>query len=295
MLNKLIKKITNIYKPKLKSKKKVYCSPSNKKNTFSCFTLKSLKKIANKWNSLNEKKIKITNSKTKLWNKIRSSINRNHEWCWIQEKFVKDLNDDEINNTFRPEIPEEWYKNKNEWLSTIDIEDVMKQYEKQYGDFEFIGPVPIDFDLQDTFGNCLIDELCKININKYKKNNINKIGIIFNLDKHDESGSHWVALFCDLLKKKIYYFDSYGIKPPKEVNILANKIIVQGKEDNMKIKYYINNNRFQFKGSECGIYCIYFITELLKGKTFNKITKKIINDDDMMKNRGLFYSPNCKI
>lgn len=293
-MNKITKKILNIYRPKLSKKRKVYCSPKNENNKYTCFSHKSLKKIARKWNVENKnKKIKITKSVPKLWNNIRKNINNNHEWCWIQEKFVKDINDDEIQSTFRPQIPKEWYDNKNEWLSTIDIQDVMEQYENKHSNFKFIGPVPIDFDLKDSFGRCLIDEICKIDIINLIRNNINLIGIIFNLDKHYEDGSHWVALYVDLNKKKIYYFDSYGLDAPNEVNILASKIINQGKNNNMKIKYQKNDNRFQFKGSECGIYCMYFITELLKGKSFNKVKNNIIKDDEIMKKRGYFYSPNC--
>ena len=40
----------------------------------------------------------------------------------------------------------------------------MKQYEKVYKNFKFIGPVPIDFDYEYSVGNCIIDELCKIDI-----------------------------------------------------------------------------------------------------------------------------------
>ena len=83
----------------------------------------------------------------------------------------------------------------------------MEQYEDKYLDFEFIGPVPIDFDLKDSIGNCIVDELCKININRLKKEYINKIGIIFNLDKHYQNGSHWVCLYIDLKKNHKYYLN----------------------------------------------------------------------------------------
>ena len=46
------------------------------------------------------------------------------------------------NNIFRPEGPQ----GKFEWLSTIDINQVLKQYEEKYADFLFLGAVPIDFD-----------------------------------------------------------------------------------------------------------------------------------------------------
>ena len=169
----------------------------------------------------------------------------------------------------------------------------MKQYEKVYKNFKFIGPVPIDFDYEYSVGNCIIDELCNIDIVDLQNKKINKIGIVFNLDKHDMDGSHWVSMFVNLNKDRVYYFDSYGEPPPKEVDILANRLIDQGNKNNQKIKYIKNNKRFQFKNSECGVYCMYFITQLLKGKTFNSFKNNIIKDDQMNKNRGYFYSPNC--
>ena len=290
MLNKLSKKIFNIYKPKLTKKRKVYCSPNSDKNNYTCFSLNSLKKIAKQWNKNNKDKIRMSKSIPKLWRNIKKKINNNNEWCWIQQNFIKELNDTKINSTFRPQIPTEWYSNKNEWLSTIDIEDVMNQYEEKHNDFQFVGPVPIDFDLKDSFGNCIIDELCKIDLFNLKKQNILKIGIIFNLDKHDQDGSHWVALYSDLNKNNIYYFDSYGLSPPQEIDTLAQRLVSQGNKNNTKINYKINNNRFQFKGSECGVYSINFILRLLKGESFKEITENITKDDDMNLCRKVYFT-----
>lgn len=305
-----LKKLSNIFNPKIKSKKKIYCSPKNRNNTYSCFTRNSLIKIAKSWNkSYRRNKIKIKSLKRKktknIWEEINKKLKSIHkkekynmnqgEWCWIQNEFIKKLNDKEINNTFRPKTPKDWYKNKNEWLSTIDIENVMKQYENQYSNFKFIGPVPIDFDYEYSVGNCIVDELCKINIDKYLKKKIKNIGIIFNLDKHDQSGSHWVAMYIDLLKNKVYYFDSYGEKPPNEIDILAKRLKEQGLRNNNNIDYEINNVRFQYKNSECGVYCMYFITSLLGGQSFEEFKQNIIKDDLMNQKRGFFYSPNCSI
>ena len=94
MLNNISKKIINIYKPKITKKRKVYCSPNNQKNSYTCFTLNSLKKIANSWNKKNKlDKIKISKDKKKLWKNIKNKIKNNNEWCWIQEKFIQDIND----------------------------------------------------------------------------------------------------------------------------------------------------------------------------------------------------------
>ena len=37
-----------------------------------------------------------------------------------------------------------------------------------------------------------------------------------------------------------------------------------------------NKIRHQYKSSECGVYCINFITKLLEGKTFNQIINYIL-------------------
>ena len=41
-------------------------------------------------------------------------------------------------------MPKEWKKNLLNGLSNFDIEDVMKQYEKKYPSFIFMGPFPSD-------------------------------------------------------------------------------------------------------------------------------------------------------
>ena len=49
------------------------------------------------------------------------------------------------------------------------------------------------------------------------------MGIVFNLDPHDKPGSHWVSMYVDLNNGGIYYFDSYGYKPLKEILFNLNK------------------------------------------------------------------------
>lgn len=293
------KKVINIYKPKLTKKKNVYCSPHNRNNKVSCFSKASLVKIAKEWNKNHKKKkIQITSQSTiqELWNKINQKLKKKcyGEWCWIEQDFVKhSLAEEELENTFRPKNPKDWCSKKKDWLSTTDIEEVMVQYEDLYPDFTFIGAVPIDFDEEFSMGVCVVEELCKISIAKLLNNGITKVGIVFNLDKHTESGSHWIAMFIDLKKERIYYWDSYGEKPPKEVNNLVNRIKEQGKMKGMKFRYYKNNIRHQYRNSECGVYCMYFIVKLLQGKTFREIIKNKIKDDDMNVKRGFFYTPNC--
>ena len=55
------------------------------------------------------------------------------------------------------------------------------------------------------------------------------------------------------------------------------------------MKADVNKVRHQFKNSECGVYSMNFIISLLEGKTFTEVTENIIKDDDMLKNRDVFY------
>ena len=50
MFKTLKKKIYNIYKPTLKKKRGLYCSPKNSNNRYTCFSYDSLVKIANAQN-----------------------------------------------------------------------------------------------------------------------------------------------------------------------------------------------------------------------------------------------------
>ena len=186
-------------------------------------------------------------------------------------------------------MPKEWNINKNEWLNTNDIENVLRQYQKKHHDFMFIGAVPIDFDNELSPGMCVINELCKINLDSMLKNNKTKLGIVFNLDKHDEPGSHWVALYGDFNQNKIIFFDSYGTKPPNEVIKLMKRLKTQGRSNNKRIKLYVNKTRHQYKNSECGVYSIDFITKLLEGHKFEDLYSQQIPDDVMERKRDFYF------
>ena len=137
-----------------------------------------------------------------------------------------------------PKQPESWTGNPNKWLNTLDIENILREYEKIYDDFKLIEVSPIDFDTIIN-GFCISDSLCKLDIKDLYNKNIKKIGIVFNLDKHDQSGSHWVALYIDIEKFSIYFSDSTGHKPSEEIIVLMKRIKQQG--DEMIINNKIEN------------------------------------------------------
>jgi len=274
-----------------------FCSPRNKSaNTDgmgSCFDKPALLKIIHSWNANKTDKIKYktTESHKSLWKKINRKLKDecDTEICWGRNYMA------DHNPYFKPMTPKKWTSNPREWLDTINIETVLKQYERKYTDFIFLGCVPLDFDYELSPGSCVVNELCKIDINTYFTMKKRKIGIVFNLDTHDQKGSHWVAMLANFDRNEICYFDSYGYTVPTEIDTLMKRLKEQAvknnikKHRNMKLKY--NSVRHQYKNSECGIYCINFIVKLLEGRTFEKHCNKKTNDDDMFKNRKLFFIP----
>ena len=268
------------------------CSPKKDSESFTCFTRPSLKRIIKYWNESNSNDKIIYNendSHLSLWKKINQRLSKicDNEYCWLDQPFIS--NKSEISNDYRPKMPSAWKKNNREWLTTSDIEKVMNQYMNKHDDFFFVGAVPIDFDKEMSAGMCVVDELCKIKIANLVKKGIYQIGIVFNLDPHDKPGSHWVSFYGNLREGKLYYFDSYGFKPPKEVKKLVERLTEQGKKHNIPMEYRQNKVRHQYKESECGVYSIHFIESMLNGKSFDNYCNSDINDDKMNKLRNKYY------
>ena len=157
-----------------------------------------------------------------------------------------------------------------------------------------MGPSPIDFDTKKQYGECVWNEICKFQLNNFIKKGKNKIGIIFNLDKHWQPGSHWVALFIDINKGLIFYFDSAGEDIPKQVKTLCDKIIFQGNDHHPSITFNFDKNypfEHQYGTSECGIYSLYFIITLLtKNTSVEVFKKKRIADKEMENLRHKYFN-----
>jgi hypothetical protein len=214
-----------------------YCSPSHT-NKVTCFKNNQLIKIARTINKRSGQIIEIPSiitesSRKKLWQDIKSNVHTDstcrEDYCLLNTPDVlKSIPLTDLENVFRPAKPLSWVANKTQWLSTVDIRKVMKQYERKYKDFKFIGPTPIDFDSKIYGDRCVLDELCNINLEELIMNNIYRIGVVFNLDPHYKRGSHWVSLFIDCNTGGIYFFDSYGMKPNTQIQVLMERIKEQG-------------------------------------------------------------------
>ena len=266
-----------------------YCAPG-KGSDGSCFSLEALRRIAEAYNQSHpahpiERILRKT--KAVLVKEITERLSGvcPNQWCWLDLDFVKDLQNPEIDYlTFRPERPEGQYQ----WLSTDNIFKVMRQYQETYSDFRFFGPVPIDFAQTHQ-------ELAQIKLDQLYRQGVRKIGVVYNLDPHDKPGSHWVALFVDLNKKTISFFDSYGTKPAPPIRKFMNHVAsFYSKIGLPKKKFTINLNthRHQYANSECGVYSMYFLVQSLKGRGFNRIVSDIVGDEEMNSCRLSYFRPN---
>ena len=217
------------------------------------------------------------------------------ERCWVEKAPIDANKKQEIlKEYFRPKMPDSWIENPNEWLDSVNITEVMKQYEEAYPKFKFFGANPIDFSAPNPYKKgslerreCLQDSICKLNLKSMMANGKSYLGFVYNLDPSNKGGSHWIASFTDIPGRKSYYFDSYGMKPPAEIARFQRSLTLQ--DPNMKLQY--NARRFQYGDTECGMYCLYFLIRMLEGDDFRKFCRRAPHDGDMLKLRRWLFSP----
>ena len=282
------------HKKKTPNFKQLNCAPNkNRAIKQSCYSNKSLLKIRDLWNARHPDKSIESDEPLEVWKLLKKYMGSccSNEADWLKHNFIKhNLDDELVNYTFAPATPKDWNSDPYQWLSSLDINNVMKQYEKTYPMFEFIGPSPIDFDDHLIGGDCVWEELCKFNLKHYIDKGITKIGIVFNLDPHYKEGSHWFAVFLDIEHNTFYYFDSYGVEMEPQIKKLVKNLKEQFKRNGRKLKVVENTKRFQYSDGECGIYCIYFILHMLKTKKFNGFHKLNMNDSKMKSYRKKYFN-----
>lgn len=274
------------------------CAPHIKFDNESCISLDLLIEMAKAYNIKNKtnqiklqpnyeilnapkyKQYLLAQFREKLKNKCST------QQCWIEQDFINYMNEmaqDELKKyTFRPKGPQ----GKFEWLNTLNINDVLVQYQKRYPEFIFLGAVPIDFDN-------IYPQIRNLDLKKLHDNGIHKIGIIFNLDESWKDGSHWVGLYADSKKGQVYFFDSYGIKPEyrirKLIRRMSNNLIelLNVKPSELTIEY--NDIRHQYGDSECGVYSVNFIERMLEGESFKELSEKKTCDADINQMRKKYF------
>lgn len=276
---------------------KLNCSPENKNtdlNSYTCYSQDDLYKLRDVWNARHPDRTIQTEDTKEIWRTIKEYYKDscNKESCWIEKMADGTKLEKELMDSFAPESPDVWKKNPNEWLSSVDINKVMKQYEKKYKCFDFMGPSPIDFDTYELFGGCVWEELCHFNLEQQIKKGKTKIGIIFNTDPHYKDGSHWISLFINIKKGTIFFFDSAGNKVPGQIMKFVNRVIKQGQQLEPKINFKFDQNypvEHQYGNTECGVYSLFFIVHMLEDKITGHYLKTHILKDKYMENFRKIY------
>ena len=102
---------------------------------------------------------------------------------------------------------------------------------------------------------------------------------IYNLEPAYMSGSHWVATYVK--DNVINYFDSFGMPPFQEM-------VNHAKKKNLTLLH--QNNQIQnMQTTTCGYFCLYFLNEMNKGKTYFDLLQ-MFDTNDTMKNERFIES-----
>lgn len=242
--------------------------------------------------------------------KAQCSKDATADLCILEQPFVKDQSSSLYRllkkAAFRPPKPVLWYKNKYTWLNTFNIQDVLKQYEQFDPTFKMLGVVPMDWanalgPSGKGQGYCLEQQVCNMRIEELRAAGKTDFGIVFNMDPHTKSGSHWVSAFCHFEpndpKFGICYFDSYAMKPPQPVKEFMASVkkqiedILPAHASEFQVKY--NQDRKQYNGSECGMFCILFIILCNEhpGLSYREVCDLIKRDNQAHALRDRIFSP----
>lgn len=294
-----------------------YCSPatntSSSKNSrgkpTTCFSYEMLLVLARLYNQAHppNKHIALpskggSRNKGALWSALKDRLDAvcgSNEACWVKQPFVtaRPTEHNALDAAFRPEQPENWKANPHEWLNTYDIIAVMNQYEAADKSFMFAGVFPVDFAAKPDGRSCVSREMCTLDLAALWKQKTKKVGFVFNLDKHDERGSHWVAAYVGLNPKcsnyGVHYYDSVSMAPPREIAAWMKNIAKQLAalhRSATRPPVQINKKRRQYKGSECGVFAMLFIILMMR-HSFASVVQNMGYDDDVFKYRNVLFRP----
>lgn len=270
----------------------------NPKN-WTCFTLPELQVMVKAWNQtklgkhhpivLGDANNYNTEDEVKyaVWSQINERFSPfcgNNEACWLDSKelgqALKKISPEmyDVINYFT--LKPKGTNGKHAWLSTTEIEYVMKQFEHYFPAFRFIGCIPSDYYILNPrkFPTDILDH------SKYS-------AIVFNQDESHQKGSHWVAIFFENKldgQLSIEHFDSTGNLPIKNIKQFLTHPYFKGSTlSNSRFKHQKGNN-------ECGVYSIYYILQRLQGQTMEDINSRRVSDSEMNEFRDFIFRPYSK-
>lgn len=207
----------------------------------------------------------------------------------------RNLTDIRSGNAVRPPKPTDWIANEFKWLNSLDIAAVMKQYERGYPDFRFVGVFPRDFaKLRDERGQCVVEDMCNFDVTRLLDSRVTRVGMVINLDEHGQRGSHWVAVFMEAsrLRTGVYYYDSTADPPHKDILVfmqdMRNRMAKHLRRARVEMMY--NKRKRQRQNTECGVFCLAFLAIMVETKLmFDEVCSMIPFDADVHMLRDVFF------
>jgi len=219
---------------------------------------------------------------------LKDKYNCNTEECVLKQYDIKEyisphIIEENIQKNFKPEGP----KCNKEWLSNINIDNVLSQMKKKYENKRFLH---IPFQMRDFMKNNT--ELAQLNWSKMYNNGYRTFGTVINTDYSTGNGIHWFAIFGDFQPENDYYtieyFNSSGELPLPEISFWMKKLRNELEEDDQfknsgkEIKDIIVTRIINQKSSsECGLYSLYYIISRLDGIPFTWFKTNRVPDEKM--------------
>lgn len=109
------------------------------------------------------------------------------------------------------------------------------------------------------YKGCYSKDLLK----KVKTNKRKKLCLVVNMDDSSGGGTHWTCLDYNPKRNYSFYFDSFGLEPPREVVKFLGKY--------MKPIQFNTENLQDTRSNRCGYYCVEILEYLNQGYTPDEI------------------------
>jgi hypothetical protein len=279
------------------------CHPGQRRGAgSSCFSKEDLGTLRDAWNRLHPSSPLSPSSESpeEVWSSLKTRLASvcSTESCWAHRLAPDASLRAKLLDAFAPEAPASWAHNPNEWLSNLDIEEVMQQFEEKYPCFQFMGASSIDFDAPlhpDRPELGAVDPpIATFSLAKHIRQGRHKIAFVFNLDRHDQPGSHWVSLFVHWKHRLIFYFDSAGDSIPPPIQALVTRLQRQANALRHPLRFQQNHpNAHQEGDTECGVYALFFIVHMLEDRLDSTFwTTRRIPDEDVQRYRHTYFNPH---
>ena len=262
------------------------CSPSAKFEKYTCFPVEALALMTAEVNRTSGSNMPVRVNKLTLWKNLQLALQHmcaDNEACWsdqlsMQQEHVKSR------------APLQWVQNQQKHLTTSQVHDVLKQYTTSK--FWFLGVYPLNFHDHTKWGKCIGDMLCSLDLKRLRNHGCTCFAFVFNTHKNGMPGQHWLAVYCGMDPNNpnygVFFYDSYGGAWPPSVGQYMSKLEAAMADANFR--RHRNTYVHQRKSGECGMFCIEWIMNMVRGVPFDEYVKnKAITDDYMTERRNVYF------